>query len=164
MTAPLVVGPPQGYRCWRVDSDGGEPVLRSLYHATAWPVHDPLRAACATVRQRLAAWVRHVLARSRVRHVAPTWGCQCGTYACTQFDRAAAIETALQPGQVVGVVALWGHMIRHAQGYRAEYARPVKLFVSPAQVRDRESRSVLEAIAQRYAIALVSDADELTRR
>jgi hypothetical protein len=40
----------------------------------------------------------------------------------------------------------------------------VTLFAAPVQLRGRESRAVLEAAAHRYAIELVSDVEELTRR
>jgi hypothetical protein len=65
---------------------------------------------------------------------------------------------------VVGAVSLWGRVIQHKHGYRAEYARPLKLCAAPAQLRGRESRAVIEAVADQYAIELVSDVEELTRR
>ena len=64
---------------------------------------------------------------------------------------------------VVGAVSLWGRVIAHAHGYRAEYARPLELFAFPAQSCDRERLAVLEAIAHRYAIAGVSDVGERRR-
>jgi len=172
VTAPLVVGPLQAYRHWHVEREGGQPVLRSLYYATLWPAHGPLQAACEAASCRLAAWVRQVLSRSGVRRGAPIWGCHCGIYACTGLDHAAAVELSPQPQRgllveswpVVGAVLLWGHVIQHEHGYRAEYARALKLFAASAQLRGRESRALLEAVAHRYAIELVSDVTELTRR
>ena len=55
-------------------------------------------------------------------------------------------------------------MIQHLQGYRAEYARPLKLCATPAQSRERESRMLIDAVAHRFAITVVADADDLTRR
>jgi len=172
VTAPLVVGPLQGYRCWRVDREGGQPILRSLYHSTAWPAAGPLQASCEAATHRLTAWVRHVLSRGAVGHAAPTWGCECGIYGCSRLDDAAAIERGSQlprgplgdPCQVVGVVFLWGRVIQHEHGYRAEYARPLKLLAGPALWRGREVRLLIEAVAHRYAIELVSEVGELTRR
>jgi len=172
VTAPLVVGPLQAYRYWRVDREGGQPVLRSLYYATPWPAHGPLQAACEAAPCRLAAWVRQVLSRRGGRRRAPIWGCHCGIYGVTRMDHVEPIAMLPQPQRglvveswpVVGVVLLWGRVIQHAHGYRAEYARPVTLFAAPAQLRGRESRAVIEAAAHRYAIELVSDVEELTRR
>ena len=172
MTAPLVVGPLQAYRWWCVVREGGRPVLRSRYYATLWPAHGPLQAACEAAPCRLAAWVRQVLSRSGGRRGAPIWGCHCGIYGVTRMDHVEPIAMLPQPQRglvveswpVVGVVSLWGRVIQHEQGYRAEYARPLKLCAAPAQVRDRESHAVIEAVAHRYAIELVSDVTELTRR
>ena len=172
MTAPLVVRPLQAYRYWRLDREGGQPVLRSLYYATLWPAHGPLQASCEAAPCRLAAWVRQVLSWSGGRRGAPNWGCQGGIYACTGLDPAAAVELSPQPQRgllveswpVVGAVLLWGHVIQHEHGYRAEYARPLTLCAPPAQLRGRETRALIEAVAHRYAIELESDVTELTRR
>jgi hypothetical protein len=172
VTAPLVVGPLQGYRCWRVDHEAGQPVLRSLYHATAWPANGPLQASCEAAARRFAAWVRQILSRGARPHAAPTWGCQCGIYACTRLDDAATIEPTPRlpsgprgdPGTVVGVVLLWGRVIQHEGGYRAEYARPLKLLAGPPLRRGPEGRPLLEAVAERYAVELVSEMGELVRR
>jgi len=172
VTAPLVVGPLLAYRYWRVERDGGQPVLRSLYYATPWPAHGPLQASCETAPRGLAAWARLVLSRRGVRHAAPTRGCQCGIYGLTRLLSGETIEMPhpSQRGRLVaswpaaGVVLLWGRVIQHAHGYRAEYARPVKICAAPAPLRGRESRAVIEAVAHRYAIEFVADVAELTRR
>jgi hypothetical protein len=62
------------------------------------------------------------------------------------------------------VVLLWGRVIQHEHGYRAEYARPLKLLAIPDLLRGRKIRPLIEAVAQRYAIEVVSDVGELTRR
>jgi hypothetical protein len=63
--------------------------------------------------------------------------------------------------QVFGVVLLWGRVIQHENGFRAEYARPLKLLTVPALIRGREMRSLLESAAQRYSIELVPGMEEL---
>jgi hypothetical protein len=67
---------------------------------------------------------------------------------------------------VVGTVLLWGRVIQHEHGYRAEYARPLKLLTVPPLVRVSHSESrdidrLLDAVAQRYSMQLVARTEEL---
>jgi len=67
---------------------------------------------------------------------------------------------------VVGTVLLWGRVIQHEHGYRAEYARPLKLLTVPSLVRasrsvSRDTDRLLDAVAKRYSMQLVARADEL---
>lgn len=171
MSASLVVGPVQGYRYWRVEWDHGQPVLRSLYRATLWPAQDPLQATCEAKPDRVSAWFRQVLHRETARHVAPTWGCECGIYGLARFDRTENLEISPQcqrglfgdHWQVAGVVLLWGRVVQHERGYRAEYARPAKLLAVPGLARGREIRDLLDAVAQRYAVDVVPDPEHLAR-
>ncbi len=52
-----------------------------------------------------------------------------------------------------GSVLLWGRVIRHAYGYRAEYARPHRLLAMPHLRKDKQA--LLVATAQRYHLMLV---------
>jgi len=65
--------------------------------------------------------------------------------------------------QVAGVVLLWGRVVQHQRGYRAEYARPVKLLAAPGFTQGRGIRDLLDAVAQRYGLEVVPDADKLAR-
>lgn len=171
MTAPLVVGPLHGYRYWRVEWEHGQPVLRSLYRATVWPSQTPLQATCETKPDRLSALVRRILHRESALHVAPTLGCECGIYGFARFERAEQLEISPQcqrgifgeHWQVAGVVMLWGRVVQHERGYRAEYARPVKLLAVPGLAQGRGIRDLLDAVAQRYGLDVVRDADKLAR-
>lgn len=66
-------------------------------------------------------------------HDAPVAMCACGWYAVKQ--RAALEAEARYTPQnddlclLIGQVALWGRVIEHEKGYRAEYAYPVSLTV-----------------------------------
>ena len=61
----------------------------------------------------------------------------------------------------LGVVLLWGRVIQHAHGYRAEYARPLKILKIARPHRARGVDSLLDAVAQRYAVQIVTRAEEL---
>lgn len=55
-------------------------------------------------------------------HEAPAEGCNCGFHLST--DRA----TALQYGPILAECAGWGKTVKHAGGWRVEYAYPHKLY------------------------------------
>jgi hypothetical protein len=61
------------------------------------------------------------------------------------------------------VAQLWGRVVQHDRGYRAEYARPLRLLTIPSLVRVRDAEGLLEAVARRYRIPLVASAEELNR-
>jgi hypothetical protein len=65
--------------------------------------------------------------------------------------------------RVAGVAQLWGHVVQHDRGYRAEYARVLRLLTVPSLVRARDTEGLLEAIAERYRIPLVTRAEDLRR-
>lgn len=175
MTPSLVVGPLRGYRYWQVKWHGDQPVLRSLYRSTIWPAEGPLRATCEKRPGSLASWVRSLLSSRAETHSTPQWGCGCGIYALTRLDTDEPLEMSPQVYQrglfervvhVVGVVQLWGRVIQHEQGYRAEYARPLRVLTVPSHARVSRSAShdiasLLDAVAQRYSIQLVTRVEEL---
>jgi hypothetical protein len=57
-------------------------------------------------------------------HRSPEPGCTCGIHAAVDPARLARSGRATA---VVGRVAMWGRVIEHAKGYRAEFAYPSRL-------------------------------------
>lgn len=172
MTAPLVVGPLQAYRCWHVYWQDDLPVLRSVYNTTLWPTDGPLRATCQKGPVSLTAWLHNLFSRhvKTATHPAPTWDCQCGIYGLSHLD-GDELETSPQtrprgPDRgvtVLGAVLLWGRVIQHKHGYRAEYARPLKLLSAPPRFPAYDAVKLLDAVAQRYALQLVSHVEQLIK-
>lgn len=68
----------------------------------------------------------------RTGHLAPDWRCNCGIYALKNPEEVS--------GAVVGLVALEGIVIEHEDGYRAEQARIVALWVPDETVHGLVSR------------------------
>ena len=64
------------------------------------------------------------------------------------------MQPDLQEGWVVGEVALWGRVIEHTLGYRAEYAYPIRLFRPPSPMPGfpQPVQAPLEQLAALYGI------------
>jgi hypothetical protein len=147
----LLAGKLQGVRSWSLLSGGasGAHLLTSLGRQVYWPPGSPLRAACET-------------RRSSRRHSAPRGSCSCGIYAwhpCrVDANVMGGLEEALEPrpwpaAGVVGVIEAWGRTEVHADGFRAEYARPVSFAVSVAA--SHRYRDGIRALAGSYGANLV---------
>jgi len=98
------------WRTWTLagSSDGSEVHLLPLFgQRRPWPVRGPAHASCAR----------------RGRHRVPGLDCTCGLYATHSLD---ALRRSRDPA-VLGTVALWGRIVEHAAGFRAEYAYPQRL-------------------------------------
>jgi hypothetical protein len=164
MTPPLVLGPVQAYRSWHIRWHYGQPVLGSVFHSTLWPASGPLHATCERGTGLLTACLRRFFSSPQT-HAAPEWGCECGVYALARLDGdpGPRLSPAYESGgiRVKGVVLLWGRVIQHTQGYRAEYARPLKLLAASPLAHDHDVRLLLQAIAQRYGLSLVRRMEEL---
>jgi hypothetical protein len=71
----------------------------------------------------LDAWAAGVTtARCPRGHAPPHPGCTCGLHAHTDLPARAG-----SPWRVLGAVVLWGRVVVHEHGLRAEHARPVAL-------------------------------------
>jgi hypothetical protein len=170
VSGPLVIGPLRAYRCWQVKWQGDQPELRSVYYSTVWPAGTPLRATCERRPSSLAEWIRGLFSRraERPTHPAPSWGCQCGVYGFARLDMDELERSPQVAGRdpdrgvtALGVVLLWGRVIQHELGYRAEYARPLTLLRLPPELHTQRSGELLDAVASRYAVPLVSRVTEL---
>ena len=110
--------PVLAWRTWRlrIDSETGvvEPTLESCVYGDVWPERRAFWSYCP-------------------EHEKPEASCSCGVYAVT--TRAAALEwagwaqSALANPIVLGRVQLWGRVLPHSDGYRAELAYPYELAV-----------------------------------
>ena len=106
------------WRSWRLridpETEGVETVLESCVYGDPWPERQALAAYCP-------------------EHAQPEPSCGCGIYAVT--TREAALEwagwaQAAVPNPIVlGRVQLWGRVLPHSAGYRAQLAYPYELGV-----------------------------------
>jgi hypothetical protein len=125
-TSPIIA-----YRVWQVTLDDGEPQnLRSLTYKIRWKPLRPMRAHCLYSMKPLVqptpVWHHPDEQCPCLRHT-------CGIYAMKDTENLESWGgTYDNPSllRVVGRVSLWGKVLQHELGYRAEYAYPVS-FVQP---------------------------------
>jgi hypothetical protein len=138
--APDLAGPILGWRVWRIAVDGE---LVSAYTPAGWPARAPIAARCY---------------EHPGEHDAPDEQCVCGVYACD--DASAALFYAHRSGSaVVGRAKLWGRVVEHDAGWRAEHAYPESIYV-PREHFEEAADDVAAHLARRYGVP-VRCVDEL---
>ncbi len=102
--------PVAAWRAWRLRRDGeaGQLRLQPAFRGSPWEPLQPVRAACARRR----------------RHEAPKRRCTCGLYGFNDGSEVGIGGTRLA---VVGQVSMWGRVVEHDLGYRAEFAYPARM-------------------------------------
>ncbi len=126
------------YRAWDVHENG---LLVGQAHGEPWPPYQAFVARCGHASQH------HVIKGQWI--APPAWGCECGIYALRTYEAAEARArpsngfvltfgfrplTGAESRQVWGSVKLWGRVIEHAGGFRAEFAYPSELWCEDAQL------------------------------
>jgi hypothetical protein len=116
VSAPDYISPIVAYRVWQWDAVG----LKSLNNEQ-WQPDEALQARC---RRRVSGVF--------LTHEAPGDGCSCGVYAAKDLAHLRNIGYA--DYGVCGEVYLWGTVVQHALGYRAQYAYPKSIVLPPDTV------------------------------
>jgi hypothetical protein len=130
----LVPGPIYGLRTWRVAGARGEERLIGSQRTTTWPVGRALLdAECSATPP----------------HDPPGATCACGLHAWHP-RRAAARRVCGVRSEVPGILEASGAVELHADGFRAERARPYALVLLPG----RNARQ-LERLAEAYDVELL---------
>jgi len=109
MNIPDYISPVVGYRVWQWDDAG----IRSL-NGERWHPGKPLAAGCKAA-SRHAEVVRGT-------HGTPQADCTCGVYATKSFDHLH--RTGYDLRGICGAVWLWGTVVEHKFGWRAQFAYP----------------------------------------
>jgi len=103
---------PEALSAWRAwglagSRDGSDVRLLPVAGSRrAWATFEPTRASCRRRHDRV-----------------PALECRCGLHAMRAAD---AIRRTRDPA-VAGTVALWGRVVEHEHGYRAEWGYPQRL-------------------------------------
>ena len=110
---PDSIEPVTGWRAWALArSPDGRPELRPIIYAgERWLAGAVARAECPP--------------HASSGHHAPEADCSCGLYAVDGLDRLPAVTG--RDVTVIGSVSMWGTLIEHESGLRAEFAYPDRL-------------------------------------
>ena len=137
MSAPDYAGALIGWRVWCVVSGGGELRLGSVIQDDVWPVGAAFVARC---RAHEPPANRRLL-REPEGHVAPAAACTCGIYAAREPAGAwTYLRGRDEPdtvARVIGRVMLWGRVVEHEDGWRAERAYPLDVYTGDRALQPR---------------------------
>jgi hypothetical protein len=136
VSAPVVIpAAVYGLRTWRPAVDERGECLTGAYDATAWPDGGAwLQASCT----------------ASIAHTAPEPGCACGINGWHPDARSARRVLASRR-DIPGIVEATGAIEVHADGFRAERARPYALVTTPGRNAKLTAR-----LAERYAAMAVT--------
>jgi len=138
--APDLAGTIAGFRSWRVANGK----LLSPYIPCRWEGR-VIHAQCFDanrVLQQGRGWLA-------APHASPHPDCQCGVYA---YDRPGLRSYFGEVWWCEGVIAAWGRVVVHADGWRAEHAR-VEALALPSD--DPRLAEAVEEIAARLEVPVV---------
>jgi hypothetical protein len=116
---PDYISPIVGYRVWRWNTAG----LKSL-NGEPWLPGRPLVAGCR------AAARGTIVGRTKAVHDArelPHSDCTCGVYAAKSLEHLR--QLGYEERGIHGEVYLWGTVVEHRLGWRAQFAYPKSLFL-----------------------------------
>jgi hypothetical protein len=120
-SVPDYISPITSYRVWRWDVAG----LPSL-NGELWQPGKPLEAGC---RVADLALLRGRANAAHSPHDAPQINCTCGIYASKSLEHLR--ECGYERSGIHGQVSLWGTVVEHQHGWRAQYAYPKSFFLLP---------------------------------
>jgi len=132
MNIPDYVAPIVGYRAWQWNCTGWNPHSAPLksFNDEWW---SPGRAIAATCNASFGWAPVRAVEVAHERHEAPQAACTCGIYAAKSFGQLQDLGY-LRRG-ICGEVYLWGKVIDHQSGWRAQFAYPKTLVLSPESLR-----------------------------
>jgi preprotein translocase subunit YajC len=120
VTVPDYISPVVGYRVWQWDAAG----LKSL-NGERWLAHQPLSAECrAAARGSISGLSKTVHNPAEL----PDFNCTCGIYAAKTTEHLR--QCGYRRFGVYGEVSLWGTVVEHERGWRAQFAYPKALVLA----------------------------------
>jgi hypothetical protein len=118
MNIPDYISPVVGYRVWRWNATG----LKSL-NGEPWLPGRPLAAGCRYASSGLVGRAQAV----HGAHEPPHSDCTCGVYAARNVEHLR--QSGYERYGIHGEVYLWGTVVEHQRGWRAQFAYPKSLFL-----------------------------------
>jgi hypothetical protein len=122
MRIPDYVSPIIGYRIWQWDAAG----LKSL-NGELWFPCRPLSAVCKADATGSISGLLKPAAHDPAE--LPSLKCSCGVYAAKNSEHLN--RCGYRKFAVRGEVFMWGRMVEHERGWRAEFAYPKTFILAP---------------------------------
>jgi hypothetical protein len=111
-----------GWRAWRLHrNDAGALRIAPTTPRADWEPAVAMHARCSGAHTRMYMVFNPEL---EAAHRSPEPGCTCGLHAMKEPRRLARGNRG---AGVVGRVAMWGRVLEHSRGFRAEFAYPSRL-------------------------------------
>jgi hypothetical protein len=111
-----------GWRAWHLRRTAEGPALVAATSGRGdWPARQAFVARCRVGAHSAAS------GPDPSPHGSPVLGCTCGIYASDALESLIAPGRRFPPVPVLGTVSLWGRVIEHRAGWRAEFAYPDRL-------------------------------------
>jgi DNA-binding CsgD family transcriptional regulator len=130
MTIPDLISPIIGYRVWQWDGSR----IASL-NVQPWLAGRAMEATCNLGRP----------------HQAPQTDCTCGIYAVKTAEQLYRMSS----GGIFGEVYLWGTVVEHELGWRAQFAYPKNLIL-PFEITRRTGWRIWPMISESRAFEQIS--------
>lgn len=135
-TVPDRLGYVVGMRGWFYDTRRER--LVSKVNRTIWEPRRRLQAEC-------------FLMSGAPPHVLDDRYHRCGIYA---YKHDCLVST-VQKTPIQGAVALWGKIVEHSEGYRAQYAYPLGFLCPVGSMKEGFFSSSLKGVASLYGVPIV---------
>jgi hypothetical protein len=114
--------PVMGWRAWRLRrTEEGALRIAPATPRADWEPGVAQKATCTGAHTRMYLVFNPELVSE---HRSPEVGCTCGFHAVADPRR---LRRAGGPVTVVGLAAMWGRVIEHSRGWRAEFIYPARL-------------------------------------
>lgn len=154
----LVAGPIRAWRWWSVNDFGQ--LDGTFYRGDPWDPKTPYRAICRKGEGPVWSLASHP-------GKAPGSECTCGVYGLKRAlplcegrtspeHPTIRIPASTDSLWVWGAVALWGSVIEHAEGYRAEYGYPLS-FTRAIAAYQPEAVRRWKLVEDLYGIAMPAE-------
>lgn len=115
--------PIEGWRAWRLRRGPTGIRIAPTTPRPDWEPGVPIHATCSGASTREYMVYNPELVAF---HRSPEPGCTCGVHAAKDPRRLRRSRPGRTAG-VIGTVAMWGRVIEHTRGWRAEFAYPARL-------------------------------------
>lgn len=143
----IIAGEIIGYRCWRIENG----LLRSVYQSDIWSPNAILegRELDDWNERGIHAW-KSSSSKEYHNYVRAYLNSEQDTYSRILYGGAPK-ET--KPAMLTGTVFLWGDVVEHERGYRAEYARVRSLdWLYPDETMMGKEQETLDGLRQKYGV------------